>query len=265
MRRRTWIPVALGVALGAGPAGAQSGRAGARQTPAPFVQQPQAFQQTPRPFNQQPWSFVPGQGWMPPGGQVVSPFGLDMPRAVSGQIKITPPTGGYGGGYWYYPSYGYWGYPTYGYYPGSGYVGYYSGPVYTPTPRSYGTYLPQSGAGLGTRYVPPTRTATEDRRPREEERKPDREQVRISVRAEELMAQRPFRSGTVVRVREDELEVKLQLEGTEKTLTYPANEVFFFKSGGELTTATATRDTLKPGDRVMVPEPAKEAKEKSAR
>jgi hypothetical protein len=255
MRQIPWLPAIFAGVLTMGPAAAQT-----RQPQPSFTQQRMPFTQQPLPFHQTPWPYVPGKGWVPPGGTATSAFGQpivgqDPGRTVTGTIITTPATGyGYGGGYWYpgwYPGWGSYGYPGY----------YYGGPAYSGpgAPLAYGSYLPQyvpqAAPPAGTFYAAPSGAAVRASGTQAAPTQTDNDRSKAALDVQAVMAKRGLRSGTVAAVRDAEVDVKLRIGGEQKTYTYRPEDVFFFRDGGDLTTGAITPKVLRAGDNVLVPDP----------
>jgi len=79
-----------------------------------------------------------------------------------------------------------------------------------------------------------------------------RDQVALANKLENLMAERPMREGLVLKIATDTVEVSYKCDGESKVETFPAGEVFFFRTSGSLATAATARGGLKVGDRVLV-------------
>lgn len=245
MTRSLSLSTALALALAAVPAHAQIVSGGGSGVTGPFTVPAPSFGQSgiPNYFNIGPQNF----------GQGLIPNGLGSPQAITGRYTVNPGTG-YGGGY-YYPGYGYNPGGVFyggGYYPVNPYYGGYGTPVWSP-PYYTGSqmYLPGGTREQGGQE---TRTSRTERSSTVRASK-DPEQAQISRRAEELMAKRPFRSGKVIRISDDGIEVEYQLDGKARKDTFLPKEVFFFRTNGDLATAATQPDVLKAGDRVLVPEP----------
>jgi len=263
-------------------------------TPLPFQQTPLPFNQTPFPFNQTPFTTtqpgftlppgffgfqpgaqqLPGTFAIPPGSIPQNLAGLPNPNGPA--TAVSPQGTGFAGipngvvGGYGFPGYGYpgYGYPGYGY-PGYGYPGYgYPGMMGAPNsgmylPQYQGQYAPngQYGSGQGgqaSSYGGAGMRAGR-RRNTADANTPDpgtdARQAEVALNAEELMNQRPLREGTVTRAAAANLDVRVHTDASDQVHTYPAGEVFFFRTNGAIATAATAPNTLRTGDRVLVPEP----------
>lgn len=201
--------------------------------------------------------------------------GTTPPTAVTGTPKFTPSPYGYNGGY--YP-YNYPGvvYTPYGYYypqAANSYPGYYySAPYngYTNTPNNgypYGYGLPNPNGGVATYYRPngsvnrtPARKQASQTRataPRAGDSVAPRtvDQERTARRAQEVMAERPLREGTVVRMDNQQVRIRFSNRGTDQEDSVPTKEVFFFRKDGGIVTAANSAELLQTGDKVLFPDP----------
>lgn len=84
----------------------------------------------------------------------------------------------------------------------------------------------------------------------------DPQQVRLVNRIEDVMEDRPLTEGTVVGMGTDGVSVRYERDGEILVQTFPAGQVFFFPSGGELATANTAPGMLRAGDQVLIPLPA---------
>jgi hypothetical protein len=74
-------------------------------------------------------------------------------------------------------------------------------------------------------------------------------------RVETAMENRPLRSATVVRLEKGGIVVRTGRGGEERTVTVPADEVFFFPADGRLEAASQAAGKVKAGDAVLVLDP----------
>lgn len=174
---------------------------------------------------------------------------------------------GFGGGFQGFPGAGTLGYPGYNaaglYNPlAAGLYG-YSRPVWSN---------PYMGAGLGYRtngYQTAAQSTTTAqggglRTSTQRSTRQSSDQEALSRSLQDLSANRPLHSGTVVRVSDQEVEVKYQDGSEMRTAKFPPKEVFYFRSNGDLANAASNPGELKPGDRVLIPEPEKQAGQQTA-
>jgi len=78
------------------------------------------------------------------------------------------------------------------------------------------------------------------------------DQTRLASRAQEIMANRPMREGLVVSIDGGTVDVTYTCDGKSRQDTFPAGEVFFFRTSGALATAANANGALHIGDRVLV-------------
>jgi len=112
-------------------------------------------------------------------------------------------------------------------------------------------------ADLGTSYEDPEGAgmtgvpgAPSDREVRQAPATPD--QISLARKVERLMAERPMREGLVTRLNSKTVEVRYECKGETRTESFPSDEVFYFRSTGELSTAAKAAGQLDVGDRVLV-------------
>ena len=210
---------------------------------------------------------------VPPNG-VLLPNGAFVPNAGFVPSNQFVPNGFVGNGFF---TNGF--VPSNTFFYGSGYYP-YGGGVYDLTPRYNGNYgggfgrigggLPIIGlntpplqpgpyrriairnGGSGSGYDVRSQQAADENTAAVVKTDPD--EVKLAVRLENIMENRPLIEGTVVGISDDGVMVRCEVNGDMRTERFPLGQVVSFQ-GGRLASAAKLRSDLQPGDRVLVPQP----------